>query len=464
MSLGAIVLAAGQGTRMRSTRPKVLHRLAGRPMIGWVMDAVEGAGAEHVVVVVGPDAEAVAAVLPAGVRVAVQEERLGTGHAAAVGLAALDGGCDRLLVLYGDTPLLDADLVGGLAEEHARSGRAGTLVSAVLDDPAAYGRVLRGSDGTVARVVEARDAGPDELAVTEVNAGVYAFQRDPLARALDGISRDNAQGEAYLPDALPLLGGPVGALVAVDARIVLGVNTRADLATCEAILQARLREALMLSGVTMPDPSAVYLEAGVSVGADTVLWPGVHLRGATSVAEGCEIGPDVVITDGRIGAETTVVSAHIVASEVGARCQIGPFAYLRPGTRLADRVKIGTSVEVKNSAIGAGTKVPHLSYVGDAAVGEGTNIGAGNITANHDGFRKHRTTIGDRVRTGSDCVFVAPVTVGDDAMTGAGSIITDDVPPGALGIARERQSVIEGFTERARARAAERDGDADSGG
>jgi len=208
----------------------------------------------------------------------------------------------------------------------------------------------------------------------------------------------------------------------------------------------------------------VYVDSGVSVGPDTVLWPGVHLRGATSVAGGCEIGPDVVITDGRIGAGTTVVSAHIVGSEVGAGCQIGPFAYLRPGTRLADRVKIGTSVEVKNSAIGPGAKVPHLSYVGDATVGEETNIGAGNITANHDGFRKHRTTIGARVRTGSDCVFVAPVTVGDDAMTGAGSIITDDVPPGALGIARERQSVIEGFTKRARARAAQRDGDAESGG
>src|SRR5262245_40239639 len=408
MSLGAIVLAAGQGTRMRSARPKVLHRLAGRPMIGWVLDALEGAGADRVVVVVGPEAEEVAASLPAEAMIAVQEERLGTGHAAAIGLAALDGACDRVLVLYGDTPLLDAALVGGLAGEHARSGRAATLVSAVLDDPAAYGRVLRGPDGTVARVVEARDAGPDELAVTEVNAGVYAFERDPLTRALDGISRDNAQGEAYLPDALPMLGGPVGALVADEPRVVLGVNTRAELSACEGILQDRLREALMLSGVTMPDPSRVYLDAGVSVEPDTVLWPGVHLRGATSIAEGCEIGPDVVITDGRVGTGTTVVSAHIVDSEVGARCQIGPFAYLRPGTRLADRVKIGTSVEVKNSAIGAGTKVPHLSYVGDAAVGEETNIGAGNITANHDGFRKHRTKIGDRVRTGSDCVFVAP--------------------------------------------------------
>jgi bifunctional UDP-N-acetylglucosamine pyrophosphorylase/glucosamine-1-phosphate N-acetyltransferase len=203
----------------------------------------------------------------------------------------------------------------------------------------------------------------------------------------------------------------------------------------------------------MPDPSRVYLDAGVSVGPDTVLWPGVHLRGATEVAAGCEIGPDVVVTDGRIGPGCVVVSAHIVSSDVGAGCQIGPFAYLRPGTRLSDRVKIGTSVEVKNTAIGTGAKVPHLSYVGDATVGEQTNIGAGNITANHDGFRKHRTSIGARVRTGSDCVFVAPVTVGDDAMTGAGSIIVDDVPAGALGIARERQRVIEGFTERARARA-----------
>jgi bifunctional UDP-N-acetylglucosamine pyrophosphorylase/glucosamine-1-phosphate N-acetyltransferase len=248
-----------------------------------------------------------------------------------------------------------------------------------------------------------------------------------------------------------------------DPRVVLGVNTRVELATCEALLQERLRRDLMLGGVTMPDPAAVYVDADVRVGADTVLWPGTHLRGATEVGEGCEIGPGVVATDARIGDGSVVVSAHLTSCEVGPRCQVGPFSVLRPGTRMAEGSKAGSYVELKNAEIGPGAKVPHLSYMGDVRVGERANIGAGNITANYDGFRKHRTTIGARVKTGSDCVFVAPVTVGDDAMTGAGSIITEDVPAGALGIARERQRNIEGFTEKAAAKARQRDEDTATG-
>jgi bifunctional UDP-N-acetylglucosamine pyrophosphorylase / glucosamine-1-phosphate N-acetyltransferase len=463
VSLGAVILAAGQGTRMRSARPKVLHRIAGRPMIDWVLAAVRDAGAERVVVVVSPDAEGVRAELPAGVEAAVQAEQRGTGDATAAGLAALDRGCDRVLVLYGDTPLVEGALVRALAEEHLASGHAATLVTARLDDPAAYGRVVRAADGTVRGVVEARDASPEELALTEINAGLYAFGREALARALENVGSDNAQGEVYLPDALPLLGGPVGAILAGDHRIVLGVNTREELAACEAIIQERLRRELMLSGVTMPDPSGVYVDARVRVGADTVLWPGTFLRGETEVGPGCEIGPNVVATDTRIGEGSVVVSAHMTESDVGPRCQVGPFAVLRPGTRLEEGAKAGTYVEMKNAVIGPGAKVPHLSYMGDVTVGEKANIGAGNITANYDGFRKHRTSIGARVKTGSDCVFVAPVTVGDDAMTGAGSIITDSVPAGALGIARERQRNIEGFTERAAAKARERSGEAATG-
>jgi bifunctional UDP-N-acetylglucosamine pyrophosphorylase/glucosamine-1-phosphate N-acetyltransferase len=260
----------------------------------------------------------------------------------------------------------------------------------------------------------------------------------------------------YLPDVLPRLGGAAGALLVDDPQTVAGVNDRVELAACEAAIQRRLREALMRDGVTMPDPGGVYLEAGVEVGPDTVLWPGTHLRGTTRIAGGCAIGPDVVIRDSRVGEDSVVVSAHLDGAEVGAGCRVGPFAYLRPGARLCDGARAGTYVEIKNSILGVGARVPHLSYVGDADVGEGTNIGAGNITANYDGFAKHRTEIGARVRTGSDCVFVAPVRVGDDAMTGAGSIITADVPDGALGIARARQSVIEGFTAKATARAAAR--------
>jgi bifunctional UDP-N-acetylglucosamine pyrophosphorylase / glucosamine-1-phosphate N-acetyltransferase len=454
MRIGAVVLAAGQGTRMRSALPKVVHPVAGRPMVAWVLDALAGAGAERTVVVVGHGAEAVREVLPADVRVAVQERQLGTGDAARVGLEALGPGCDTVVVACGDTPLLPAALVGRLLAEHGAGDRAATMLTAVVDDAGAYGRVVRGGDGLVERVVEARDATAEVLAIGEYNAGLYVFQRADLEQALEGLGADNAQGELYLTDALARLGGPVAALAADDPEATAGVNDRVDLAACEAVLQRRLREELMRDGVTMPDPGAVFVDAGVTVGSDTVLWPGTHLRGRTSVGQGCSIGPDAVVSDSVVGPGCTVVSAHLVGAELEAGARVGPFAFLRPGTRLRRGARVGTYVELKNTVLGPRAKVPHLSYVGDATVGEDTNIGAGNITANYDGFRKHATEIGARVRTGSDCVFVAPVRVGDDAMTGAGSIITEDVPDGALGIARARQSVIEGFTARAAARAA----------
>jgi bifunctional UDP-N-acetylglucosamine pyrophosphorylase/glucosamine-1-phosphate N-acetyltransferase len=456
MSIGAVVLAAGQGTRMRSSLPKVLHPLGGRPMLRWILDALAGAGVARTTVVVGHGADQVRAALPDGVDSCPQERRLGTGHAAMVGLEALDPSCDTVLVLSGDVPLVDAPLLRRLIDEHAAGDRAATVVTARPADAAAYGRVIRAADGSVERIVEARDATPDELAVGEINAGLYAFGRAALERALGGIGTDNAQGELYLPDALPLLGGPVGALLADDPQVVAGINDRVELAAVEAAIQRRLREDLMRAGVTMPNPEAVYVEAGVEVGEDTTLWPGTHLRGATRIAGGCTIGPDAVIADSVIGPGSAVLSAHLSGAEVGSRCRVGPFAYLRPGAVLRDGARVGTYVELKNTVLGEGAKVPHLSYVGDADVGEDTNIGAGNITANYDGFAKHRTWIGARVRTGSDCVFVAPVRIGDDAMTGAGSIITTDVPDGALGIARARQSVIEGFTAKAAARAAAR--------
>jgi bifunctional UDP-N-acetylglucosamine pyrophosphorylase / glucosamine-1-phosphate N-acetyltransferase len=454
MNIGAVVLAAGQGTRMRSASPKVVHPLAGRPMVAWVLDALEAAGAASTVVVVGHGAEAVREALPPGVAVAVQERQRGTGDAARVGLEALDPACDTVIVACGDTPLLDPDLLERLVEAQAsEEDRAATVVTGVLADAGSYGRVVRGRDGRVERIVEARDASADELAIGEFNAGLYAADRAALTRALEGLDAGNAQGELYLTDAIGSLAGPVAPLVSEDPEIAAGVNDRVDLAACEAAIQRRLREALMRDGVTMPDPSSVYLDASVTVGADSVLLPGTHLRGRTSIGGGCTIGPDAVIADSVIGPGSTVVSAHVLESELEEGCSVGPFAYVRPGCRLERGARAGSFVELKNTVLGPGARVPHLSYVGDATVGEATNIGAGNITANYDGFTKHRTSIGARVKTGSDCVFVAPVSVGDDAMTGAGSIITDDVPDGALGIARARQTVIEGFTAKAMARA-----------
>lgn len=452
MNIGAVVLAAGQGTRMRSALPKVVHPLAGRPMVGWVLEALAAAGATSTVVVVGHGADEVREVLPPGAEVAVQERQRGTGDAARVGLEALDPACDTVVVAYGDTPLLEPELLRRLVEEHGSERRAATVVTAVLDDAGSYGRIVRDGDGRVARIVEARDASPEERAIGEFNAGLYVVDRAALAAALAAVEPQNAQGELYLTDAVGALEGPVAPLVA-DPSVASGVNDRTDLAACEAVIQDRLRRELMLAGVTMPDPGGVYLDVSVSVGADTVLLPGTHLRGDTSVAGGCTIGPDAVIVDSEIGPGSTVVSARVLSSRLEEGCSVGPFAYLRPGCLLRRGARAGTFVEMKNAELGPGAKVPHLSYIGDATIGEDTNIGAGNITANYDGFNKHRTEIGARVKTGSDCVFVAPVSIGDDAMTGAGSIITDDVPAGALGIARARQSVVDGFTERATARA-----------
>ena len=453
MNLGVVVLAAGLGTRMRSARPKVLHEIAGRPLIGWVLSALADVDPTHTVVVVGHGADEVRAVLPDGVDTALQEEQLGTGHATRMGLDALSSECDRVLVLCGDTPLLRPKLIADLIAQHSAGEGAVTMVTAVLDDAGAYGRVLRDDEGRVTGVVEAKDADEAQLAVNEINAGIYVFDRAGLEAAIGQVGSDNAQGEVYLPDVLPLMGDTIGALIADDPDVVAGVNTRVHLSECEWVIQERLREAAMLGGVTMPDPSTVYFDADVVVGQDTTLLPGVHLRGTTEIADGCTIGPDCTLVDSQVGTGATVISAHVLQSTIGAGAQVGPFAYLRPETDLSERAKIGTFVETKKSRIGPGAKVPHLSYIGDADIGEGTNIGAGNITANYDGFRKHATRIGARVKTGSDCVFVAPVEIGDDAMTAAGSIITSDIPDGALGIARARQDNKEGFTERAAARA-----------
>jgi bifunctional UDP-N-acetylglucosamine pyrophosphorylase/glucosamine-1-phosphate N-acetyltransferase len=437
---------------MRSSLPKVLHPLCGRPLIAWPLEAAREAGAGKVVVVDGPKRR-LAEHLPEDVVVAVQEEPRGTGDAVAAAAAEISA-TDTVVVVMGDVPLVGADTLTALVAAHEEAGAAATMLTAELEDPSGYGRVVRDAEGQVERVVETKaagDASPQELAIREVNTGIFAFDGGALLAALAELDSSNAQGEVYLPDVLPSMraaGREIGAHVADDASVTLGINDRVDLARVREIAQRRINEAHMRAGVSIVDPRTTTIDAGVTIGADTVIEPACFLRGTTTIGERATIGALTTITDSDIADDATVLHSHLDRARVGAKATVGPFAYLRPDAVLEDGAKAGTFVEIKNSTIGAGTKVPHLSYIGDADVGEGSNIAAGNITANYDGRSKHRTTIGARVRTSVDTMFVAPVTVGDDAYTGAGSVITDDVPPGALGIARARQTNVEGYAER----------------
>jgi bifunctional UDP-N-acetylglucosamine pyrophosphorylase/glucosamine-1-phosphate N-acetyltransferase len=446
-----VILAAGQGTRMRSRLPKVLHDLCGRPMIAWPVAAALEAGASRVVVVDGPQ-RPLDGHLPAGVQLAIQPEANGTGGAV---LAAIDHiGDEPVLVLNGDVPLITAHTLASLLEAHAADGAQATLASMELDDPTGYGRVVRREDGTVARVAETKvagDATDEELAIREVNAGLYAFDGAALKDALRRLTPDNAQGELYLPATVELL-DRVAAQPLDDASAMLGVNDRVELARVRELAQARIHRAHMRAGVTIVDPASTLIDATVSIGQDTVVEPSSFLRGATMIGEGCTIGPLTTLIDASLGDDVRVPHSYLVDCEVRDGVSVGPFAYLRPRTLLRERSKVGTFVEIKNSDIGEGTKVPHLSYLGDADVGPDTNIAAANITANYDGAHKHRTTIGANVKTSVDTTFVAPVTIGDGAYTAANSAITDDVPPGALGIARPRQENIEGYADRKKAR------------
>jgi bifunctional UDP-N-acetylglucosamine pyrophosphorylase / glucosamine-1-phosphate N-acetyltransferase len=426
-----IVMAAGQGTRMKSKTPKVLHDLLGRPMGLWPVRAALDAGAQKVVVVDSPE-EPLKAHLPEGAVSVVQPQANGTGGAvqAAAGHVERDA---PVVVLSGDVPLVSAAAIAALVEAH--SGQA-TMATTRLEDPSGYGRVVRRADGSVEKVVETKTAGDataEELAIDEVNTGIYAFDGAFLLDTLPKLTADNAQGELYLPQVLDHADS-VSAHEVDDPNLVLGVNDRVALAQVRQIAQRALLEGLMRSGVTVTDPAATYVDVGVRVDQDTTLEPGTVLRGETTIGADCRIGPHVVAIDATI--------------EDGV--SVGPFAYLRPGTRLRPGSKVGTFVEVKNSDIGARTKVPHLSYIGDADVGEDANLGAATITANYDAKTKtkSRTTIGDRVKSSVDVTFVAPVAVGDDAYTAAGSVITEDVPPKALGVARERQRNVEGYADR----------------
>lgn len=432
-------MAAGLGTRMRSRRPKHLHELLGRRMLDWALDAVLPLGPSPLVVVVSPDTRAeLDGTLPAGATLALQDEPRGTGDAAAAGLDALGGFDGDVLVVPGDAPLLAPELVRELVETHRREGAAVTLLSIETEKPLPYGRVVRDAEGRVRRIVEEGDATEEERAIRELNASVYAFAAGDLRDALARLKPDNAQGELYLTDAVRLVadaGRPVATVRTTDVDAAQGVNTRVELAEAAAALRERILRAHMLAGVTITDPATTWIDGGVEIEPDAVIGPFTVLQGRTVVGAEAQVGPHVVARD----------------AEIGPRATVGPFAYLRPGARLGADAKVGTFVEVKNAEIGERSKVPHLSYIGDAEIGEDTNIGAGAITANYRpemGSGKQRTRIGSNVHTGSDNVFVAPVEIGDNAWIGAGSTITDDVPPGALAIARARQVVKERYGDK----------------
>ena len=453
-----VILAAGQGTRMRSAVQKLLHPLCGRPIIEWPVAAARAAGAGQIVVVDGPERR-LESTLNGSVSLAVQERPLGTADALR---AAIDqvSGVATVVVVNGDAPLVRAESLRELVEAHEGSGAAATIATMVLGDPSGYGRVVRAADGTVARVVETKAAGDAteaELRIDEVNTGMFAFDGGALAGALAEVRADNAQGEHYLPDVLPILRAhdrAVGAYVLADPDEMLGINDRVQLAEVAAVAQRQIHERHMLAGVTIVNPAATVIDADVTIGQDSVIAPFTSLRGSTAVGGGSTIGPHSTLIDATVGDGATVLHAYVTGAVIGDRVSVGPFAYLRPGTVLREGSKAGTFVEIKNSDVGRGTKVPHLSYIGDADIGEETNLGASTITANYDGYRKHRTTIGSRVKTSVDTTFVAPVAIGDDAFTAAGSVITTDVPDGALGVARPRQTNIDGYAERRRQRAA----------
>jgi bifunctional UDP-N-acetylglucosamine pyrophosphorylase/glucosamine-1-phosphate N-acetyltransferase len=444
-----LIMAAGKGTRMRSQTPKVLHRVCGKPMVEWVIDTAREAGAGRVVCVVRPG-DGVALGLPGHVEVAEQVEGEGTGAAVLAARDVVERG--PVVVLSGDQPLITAAALGALVEDHIAQGAGATLLTTDGLDPAGYGRIVRGDDGNFERIVETKypEGVPQELlAIREVNLGTYVFEAAHLFPALDKVGTES--GERYLTAVFPLFqaeGRRVTTHLTHDASIALGVNDRTDLMAAEEVAQHRIIESHARAGVTFLGGASTRVEAHVTIGADTTISPGVNLLGATSVGERCEIGPHSTLVDCRVEAEATILHSYAVEAHIGERAMVGPFASLRPGTCLQRGAKAGTFVEIKNSDIGEGAKVPHLSYIGDADVGEGSNLGASTITANYDGRQKHRTKIGKSVKTSVHTSLVAPVDVGDRAYTGAGSVISEDVPDGALGIARPRQTNVEGYADR----------------
>jgi len=461
----AIVLAAGLGKRMKSRLPKVLHPVCGKPMVAHVLHAVREAGCERAVVVIGRGAPEVQAALGDAAEYALQPEPLGTGHAVMQAEPLLAGEDGVTLVVCGDTPLITARTIEAMFDLHRESGAAATILTAHVNDPAGYGRVVRDAAGTVERIVEDKDCGPEERAIREINAGAYCFDTRRLFAALKNLTADNAQGEYYLTDVIGILrreGGTVAAYRTPDPDEIEGVNDRAALAKAQRLMRRRILLGHLANGVTVMDPDHTYIDADVKIGEDTVIYPGTHLKSGTVIGRDCTIGPGCDLAGTAVGDGTTVRYTVAEGAVIGNACNVGPFAYLRPGTRIGDHVRVGDFVEIKNSVIGDHSKVPHLSYVGDAAVGSRVNIGCGVITANYDGHNKFRTEIGDGAFIGSNVNLVAPVKIGRDAYVVAGSTITHDVGEGDVAIARERQVNKPGYAEKLRARALSRKNQANS--
>ncbi len=456
MKVMAVVLAAGQGKRMKSKLYKVLHPVCGKPMVGHVMHTIQEANCERTVVVVGHGAEQVKAYLGPAAEYVLQEQQLGTGHAVRQAEELLGHEEGSTIVICGDTPLVKSETIKAMLEQHTASGAAATILTASIDQPFGYGRIIRDGNGHVQRIVEQKDCSEEEQAVQEINTGTYCFDNRKLFAALAQVNNSNSQGEYYLTDVIGIFreaGELIQGFCTVDAVESIGVNDRVALAEAEGHMRARINHRHMLNGVTFIDAASTYIEAEVEIGSDTIVYPGTVLRGHTVIGEDCEIGPQADITNGTIGNEVTFKYSNLVDSTVGEKSSVGPYAYIRPGSQIGRDCKIGDFVEVKNASIDDGSKVSHLSYVGDAKVGKNVNIGCGAITVNYDGFNKSLTEIGDEAFVGSNVNLIAPVKVGEGAYIVAGSTVTHDVPAGDLAIARERQVNKPGYAEKIKARA-----------
>lgn len=447
----AVILAAGKGTRMKSALPKVLHAVGGQSMLRHVMTAAEQAGAKRTIVVVGFGGDQVQAEIGAAAEYVLQAEQLGTGHAMMQAQPVLAGYTGTVLLLCGDTPLLTGNTLQQLVAAHQQSGAAATVLTAMPADATGYGRILRDKSGQVLGIVEQKDATPEQKQIGEINTGIYCFEAAPLFAALAGLTCNNAQQEYYLTDVLAILaqaGQRVGAVEVADFQETLGINSRLQLAEAEKILRQRKLLELMDSGVTVMDPASTFVDASVSIGEDTVLYPFTWLEGKTTIGRDCRIGPNSRIADSQLGDAVTLHFSYAHECKIADGVTVGPYVHLRPDAELAAGVKVGNFVEVKNSRVGVGSKLPHLSYIGDADIGSGVNIGCGTITVNYDGKKKHRTVVGDTAFVGCNSNLVAPVSVGAGSYIAAGSTITKDVPDGALGVGRARQSNIAGWVEK----------------
>jgi bifunctional UDP-N-acetylglucosamine pyrophosphorylase/glucosamine-1-phosphate N-acetyltransferase len=452
-SVTVVVLAAGKGVRMNSRIPKVLHPVAGRPMLLWSMAAARALDPERTLVVTNPAQDGVQAALNGEAQTVSQAQQLGTGHALAQ-VSAAHRTPGPVVVIYADAPLLRGETLRGLLAEHEKSGAAVTLLTATLDDPRGYGRIVRARNGVFRDIVEEKDASDEQRALTEVNTGVYVFSGRELWPALLKLENKNRAGEYYLTDIVRLIKGKVKTVPVHDGDEILGINDRRQLAQAERVMRQRILDSLMTNGVTITDPATTFIDADVQVGRDTVVMPFSLISGESSIGEDCVIGPFTQVNDSIIGDSCRIERAHIDKSTLATNVHVGPFSRLRPGSVLDDGVRVGTHAEIKNSHIGAGTAISHFSAVLDSDVGANANIGAGTVTANYDGRNKHRTEIGDRAQVGSYTILVAPVRVGDDAYTAAGSVITKDVPAGSLAIERTEEKIVPGWAERRRGRQA----------